>query len=194
MAPSITKAVTENFDPNVTDSSGGAALLGAAQASDPEAARYLSPRPFTFSIEGVTSAADAGIVANAFVRLGVSGVLFPADSFRRIITRTWSRRAIATPTDSGYVEKIIYVAGAATPTVKQDTTGALSAATAIPVAFLNNATDLTLPFAVGEVGGVFLVMQNVATTALQTAIVSGGNGVRWRCEVTVDTLVQQVGT
>src|ERR1043166_7804548 len=113
MALTITRAVQEAFDANVTDSSGGFALLKAIENNDPEAARYLAPRPFTFIAEGQSVGNEAVTLALlAPINLTALGVTFPASSMRNIRTKVWSRRA--TVANAGYCEKLWTVIGGAT--------------------------------------------------------------------------------
>jgi hypothetical protein len=116
MAVIITKPVTEQYDVNVTDNSGGQNVLGLALAADPEAARLFAPRPLTFSAEFTALGDEAQTLAALQpVNLTGLGVLFPAGTMRNIRTRCWSKRAAAT--NAGYVERVTVVQGGAPPTL-----------------------------------------------------------------------------
>lgn len=196
MALTITKAVTETYDQNVTDSSGGLALLGAAQAADPEAARYFAPRQFTFTAEGQSVGNEAVTLALlAPVNLTLLGVAFPASSLRNIRCRVWSRRAAVA--NAGYSEKWYTVIGGATPSIAPDTT--LAAALA---AINNPAAAVRIPnnnsASAPEYGEGIVIMDAVATTnvivGVQNILGTTNAAVtatllRWRLEVFVDSLV-----
>lgn len=193
MTFALTAAVAESFDVNVTDNSGGLSNLAAINNADPEAARLLLARPRTFSAEATTAGNDTENVANALMRLGTGflAVPFPVGSQRRLTVRVWAH--LVGVADFGYVEKVVTVVGAATPVVRQDTTGAISVALAIPVAAETVAGGgaYVLPIVTGEVGGVFINVRNVAAAAIQTAVAVGGAGIRVRVECMVDSLVTQ---
>lgn len=196
MTFALSGPVVGQFDPSVNDASGGFDLMSKASLSYPPAANILAPRPYVFRAFGQFNGDDTENAANSVFRLGTSGsavngsnlVVFPADRSRRLVIKTWARRAGAT--DTGYSEKHVLVVGAATPVVRQDTTGALSAASAIPVALEQVAAGavFVLPVVTGEVGGVFVNLRNVAAAAIQTAV-NVAAGIRFCCELIVDPLV-----
>jgi hypothetical protein len=196
MAVVITKPVTEVYDQNVVDNSGGSNLLALAQAGDPEAARYFSTRPLTFTCEGQCVGNEAVTIALlAPVNLTTLGVLFPASSVRNIRCRVWSRRAAAA--EAGYTEKWYSVAGGATPTIAPDATLA-----AIIAAANNPAAAVRIPnnnsAAAPHYGEGIVIMDAVATTNVivgvqnivgLTNVAGTATLMRWRLEVWVDSLV-----
>lgn len=191
MPVTITKPVNELFDPDVTDSSGGFALLSAINNNDPEAARCFGLRPLTFSVEFTTTGSETVAIGSAVMNLSTLGVAFPANSLRVIRVRMWSRRAAAA--DSGYVERVFLVKGAATLgaiTVAGQITGAYTVGLATEpdtlVALMNTATDFGIPFVAADANGVFVVGYTADTTAIQTALTINA---RNRIEVLVEPLV-----
>lgn len=196
MAVVVTRAVAETFDPNVTDSSGGFALLQAALNNDPEAARRYAQRPFTFIAEGQCVGNEAVTIALlAPVNLTTLGVLFPASSLRNIRCKVWSRRA--TVANAGYTEKWYTVIGGTTPSVAPDATLA-----AIVAAANNPAAAVRIPnnnsAAAPEYGEGIVIMDAVATTNVivgvqnivgLTNVAATATLMRWRLEVYVDPLV-----
>lgn len=199
MALVITKAVTEQFDPNVTDASGGLALLAAVQNADPEAARVIAPRPYTFSAEGTSLGNEAVTLALlAPVNLTALGVTFPANSSRLIKVRLWSKRV--TQANSGYTEKVYMVQGGATPSLANESTlaGALGNGANDPKAITQTPNNNSA--GAPEYAGGVVIMDAVATTnvivGVQNFLGSTGAatvtpGIRWRLEVVVDPLVSQ---
>lgn len=196
MALIITRPVAELFDPNVTDSSGGLALLKAVENNDPEAARLFGPRPLTFVAEGTSVGNEAVTLALlAPVNLTALGVAFPASSLRRIKTRCWSRRA--TVAQAGYVEKDYIVIGGATPSIAPEiTVAAALAACADPSALvaIPNNNSASAP----EYGEGIVIMDAVSTASVivgvqnllgTTRAATSAVGMRWRLEVLVDPLV-----
>ncbi len=197
MTFALSGPVKGTFDPAINDASGGFNLMSQASLNYEPAANILSPRPYVFRAFGQFNGDDAENAANAVFRLGTpsgiviggqSLVLFPANQSRRLILKTWARRAGAT--DTGFTEKHIVIVGAATPGVRQDTTGAISASLATPVAIEQVAAGAVyvLPYATAEVGGVFINLRNVAAAAIQTAV-NVAAGIRFCCELIVDPLV-----
>lgn len=191
MAVVITRAVAEVYDPNVTDNSGGLNVLGLAIGGDIEAGRLFAPRPLTFMCEFTTTGSETVAAASSVMNLSTLGVPFPANTMRNIRMRMWSRRAAAA--DSGYVERVFCVKGAATLatiTVAGQITGAFSVGLATEpdtlVAFMNTATDFGIPFAASDATGVFIVGYTADTTAIQTSLTVN---VRNRIEVLVEPLV-----
>jgi hypothetical protein len=194
MAVVITKAVSEQFDQNVTDNSGGQNVLGLALAADPEAARLFAPRPLTFSVEFTTTGSETVAIASAVMNLSTLGVLFPANTQRLIKLRHWSRRGSIT--DQGYVERVFTVKGAATfgtVLVGGQITGAFSVGlatspdTLIAHANLAAGGEFGIPFVgIDATVGLFVVGYTAATAAVQTSLTVN---VRNRIEVVVDPLV-----
>lgn len=194
MAVVITKAVTELFDVNITDTGGGAAAFKAAQADDPEALRLFMPRPMTFSTEFTTTGGETVAIASAVMNLSTLGVAFPANTARLIRLRHWSRRGSIT--DQGYVERVFLVKGAATfgtVLVGGQITGAFSVGlatspdTLIAHANLAAGGEFGIPFVgIDAAVGLFVVGYTAATAAVQTALAVN---VRNRIEVVVDPLV-----
>lgn len=198
MAVVITAPVVQQFDVNVTDSSGGISILAAINNADPEAARLLIARPFTFVTEGTCLGNEAVTLALlAPVNLTTLGVTFPANTSRVIRTRCWSKRL--TQANSGYTEKVYMVQGGATPSLPvQITLAAAVAALNDPslVCGIPNNASATDP----EYGEGIVVMDAVATTNVIVGVQNiRGNtnavlvtpGIRWRLEVFVDSLVNQ---
>lgn len=197
MALIITKAVTELYDTNVTDSSGGAGAFKAAQADDPEALRLFAPRPLTFSAEGTSLGNEAVTLALlAPVNLTALGVLFPASTLRNIRVRCWSRRV--TVAEAGYSERIFTVIGGATPSIPPRFTLAAGLTAAndpqLIIGIPNNNSA-----AAPEYGEGVVIMDAVATASVivgvqnflgtTNAAVTTTVGMRWRLEVVVDPLV-----
>lgn len=182
------------FDPSISDAAGGFVVFKQVENSYPPASALLAPRPYTFFADGTFNGDDTENAANSLFRLGTSGaaangsslVTFPANATRRLLLKTWARRVTAA--DWGYTEKVVLVTGAATPTLKQDTTGAISAATGVPVWFAQTGTDHVLPQVTAEVGGLFVNLRNTAAASIQTAV-NVAAGIRFRCELIIDTLV-----
>lgn len=194
MAIIITKAVTELFDPNVTDASGGFALLSAVNNNDPEAARLFGPRPFTFSAEG-TSLGDEALTLAALqpVNLTGLGVTVPAGTMRNILTRLWSKKAAAT--NAGYRESLLTVQGAAAPTLPTASTlaGALengSNDTRTLAQSCNNNNAAAPQYAGGilAIDGTNLIV-GVQNFLGSTGAATATAGMRWRLEVLVSPLV-----
>lgn len=197
MAIVVTAPVVQLFDPNVTDASGGQSILAAINNADPEAARLLQARPFTFVAEGQSIGTEAVTIALlAPVNLTLLGVTFPASSVRLIRTRVWSRRA--TVAQAGFCEVPWLVVGGATPSVLAGFTVAAGLTalndpqliTGIP----NNNDNATTP----NYGKGIVVMDPVATTNVIVGVqnILGTTNapttatlMRWRLEVFVDTLV-----
>lgn len=195
MTFALSGPIQGTVDPTIIDAAGGFVVLKQVEKGDnPCASALLAPRPFTLVADGTFNGDDTENAANAVFRLGTSGaaangsslVVFPANTSRRLLFKTWARRAAAT--SWGYTEKVVLIEGAATPTVKQDTTGATSAATAIPIWIFQTGTDLVLPVVTAEVGGLFVNVRNVATAAIQTAV-NVAAGIRFHCELVIDPLV-----
>lgn len=199
MALVITAPVVQQFDANVTDASGGLSLLAAVNNADPEAARVIAPRPFTFVAEGTSLGNEAVTLALlAPVNLTALGVTFPANSSRCIKVRCWSKRV--TQANSGYTEKVYMVQGGATPSIPNESTlaGALGNGSNDPKAIVqlpNNNSAAAPEYAAGVV-----IMDAVATTnvivGVQNFLGSTGAatvtaGIRWRLEVVVDPIVSQ---
>lgn len=196
MALTITRAVAESFDPNVTDSSGGQALLAAALNADPEAARRFAQRPFTFVAEGQSVGNEAVTLALlAPINLTALGVTFPASSMRLIRTKCWSRRA--TVNNAGYAEIPWIVIGGATPSVVPAFTlaaGLTAANNPQLITGIPNNNSATAP----EYGEGIVIMDAVATTNVivgvqnivgTTNAAASATLMRWRLEVLVDPLV-----
>lgn len=115
MAIVITEPITDTFDANVVDSSGGFALLAAANNNDPEALRRLLGLPtFTVGFTGLGNEALA-IATNLVANLTTLGVTVPAGTMRTIRTRCYSKRAAAT--NAGFTQMSFCVQGAAPPTL-----------------------------------------------------------------------------
>jgi len=196
MALTITRAVQEAFDANVTDSSGGFALLKAIENNDPEAARYLAPRPFTFIAEGQSVGNEAVTLALlAPINLTALGVTFPASSMRNIRTKVWSRRA--TVANAGYCEKLWTVIGGATPSVAPDSTVAAALA-ALNEPSVIAATPNNNSASAPEYGTGIVIMDAVATTNVivgvqnlvgTTRATASATLMRWRLEVVVEPLL-----
>lgn len=196
MAITITKAVTESYDSTITDSNGGLAFLAALNNANPQAARLLSPKPFTFSAEGTSVGNEAVTLALlAPVNLTSLGVVFPASSLRQILCRVWSRRQ--TVAQCGYSEKMYTVIGGATPSISPEATTvlALSAINDNAVAWRTPNNNVVLTPQYGE--GI-VIMDAVATTNVIVGVQNidpttngavTATSLRWRLEVLVMPLV-----
>ena len=184
MAVVIIAPVTEIFDPNVVDGSGGFALHAALNNNNLAGGNILAPRPKTFSTEGTLLGDESNVVGNSVIRLGVLGVPFPAGTSRILRLKIWAKRAAA---PIGFVEQFVSVTGGTTPTAVTDTTGAVSASTSITKAFAQTGTDVLTARATGEVGGVFVNLINSAAASMQTPVQVAA-GIRYRLEVTIDPL------
>lgn len=196
MALTITKAVTESYDSTITDSNGGLAFLAALNNANPQAARLLGPKPFTFSAEGTSVGNEAVTLALlAPVNLTTLGVLFPASSLRQILCRVWSRRQ--TVAQCGYSERMYTVVGGATPTIDpDDTIAAALAATNDNRAAWRTANNNSA--GAPEYGEGVVIMDAVATTNVIVGVQNilgttnaavTATSLRWRLEVLVLPLV-----
>lgn len=196
MALVITKPVTELYDTNVTDNSGGLNILAGLNNADPEAARIIQPRPYTFVAEGTSLGNEAVTKALlAPVNLTLLGVQFPASSCRLIKTKVWSR--LAAVASCGYTERHFLVVGGATPSIPNAITVAAALAAVnevkMPVAVPNNNSAAAPEYGVGVVimdavstNEVIVGVQNILGTNFAATATAG---MRWRLEVTVDPLV-----
>lgn len=199
MALVITAPVVQQFDPNVTDASGGLSILAAINNADPEAARLLITRPLTFVAEGTSLGNEAVTLALlAPINLTALGVTFPANSSRCIKVRCWSKRI--TQANSGYTEKVYMVQGGATPSIPNESTlaGALGNGANDPKAIVQSPNNNSA--AAPEYAGGVVILDAVATTNVivgvqnflgSTGAATATPGIRWRLEVLVDTLVTQ---
>jgi len=197
MAIVLSGPIVGTYDPSITDSAGGLALLKGIENAYPPAMNAGALRPVTFIAEGTSVGNEAVTIALlAPINLTTLGVLFPADSQRLIRTRVWSRRAAAA--NSGYCEKWWSVNGAATPTIAPDTTVAAALAAlnepSQPVATPNNNSAAAPEYGIGQV-----VMDPVATTNVivgvqnilgTTRAATSATLIRWKLEVFVDALVR----
>lgn len=196
MALTITAPCVELYDQNVTDASGGFALLAAVHNSDPEAARLLAPRQFTFSAEGQSVGNEAVTLALlAPINLTLLGVAFPASTQRTIYTKVWSRRA--TVANCGFVWKAWTVIGGTTPSIAPDTSVAAALA-AVSEPSVIAATPNNNSAAAPEYGTGIVIMDAVSTTNVivgvqnllgTTRAATSATLMRWRLEVLVDPLV-----
>ncbi len=196
MAITVTKPVTESYDPNITDAAGGLAVLAGVNNANPAASRILQPRPLTFSCEGQSVGNEAVTIALlAPVNLTLLGVLFPASSMRVIRTKCWSRRA--TVAQAGYAELAWVVIGGPTPSVVPVftlTAGVAAANNPQLITGSPNNNSATAP----EYGEGMVVMDAVSTTnvlvGVQNILGTSNAAVtatllRWRLEVFVEPLV-----
>ncbi len=197
MTFALSGPVQGTVDPNIIDAAGGFVVFKQVEiGNNPAASALLAPRAFSLIGDGTFNGDDTENAANSVFRLGTSGatangsalVVFPANTSRKLTVKVWARRVGAT--DTGYVEKQVLIVGAATPVVRQDTTGAISAALGIPVAHEEVAAGAVyvLPIFTAEVGGVFVNLRNVAAAAIQTAV-NVAAGIRFHAEILIDPLV-----
>jgi hypothetical protein len=197
MTFALSGPILGTIDPNIIDAAGGFVVFKQVEKGDnPGASALLAPRPFSLVGLGTFNGDDTENAANSVFRLGTSGavangsslITFPANHSRKLTIKTWARRVGAT--DTGYTEKQVLIVGAATPVVRQDTTGAIAAALGIPVAHEQVAAGAVyvLPIVTAEVGGVFVNLRNVAAAAIQTAV-NVAAGIRFQCELLIDPLV-----
>lgn len=196
MAIVLSGPVVGTYDPSITDSAGGFALLKQAENAYPPALNAIAQRPVTFVAEGTSIGNEAVTIALlAPINLTLLGVLFPANSIRNIRTRVWSRRAAAA--NAGYCEKWWTVNGAATPTIAPDGTIAAQLAAinenSQPVATPNNNSASAPEYGIGQVvmdpvatTNVIVGVQNILAT---TRAATSATLIRWRLEVWVDALV-----
>lgn len=191
-----TNSLQGGFDPNVIDG-GGASILKLAQAGDPEAQARLAGKR-TFQVRASTTTNDAVTLANAVVNLTAQGVLFPADSVRKIQVRAWTRRVTSGPV--GYTEGNFFVTGhATTPVVPTIPTAATAAATIGP--HEDGRIGLFLPYNAAAGTPKFgLAQVGISTTDLSSPASnfqiyvaplgpSAGIALRWYIEVDVGPLV-----
>lgn len=188
MAFLLTKAVTEPYDQNVTDSSGGAVILKLAQADNAAAQRRLVGLP-TFTFEATTTGTETIVIGNSGATLAALGVTFPAGFIRNIRVRAYSRTVAA---DGGLSERLFSFRGnAAIGSVTLATDG-----TVLSTAITALALPSALPYAGANVGipqagvdatqGPFITVFSAAVGAVATATAVNA---RHRVEIYVEPLV-----
>jgi hypothetical protein len=196
MAITATRPITELFDPNLVDASGGYNTLAQALLNDPEANRLITTnlnggKP-TFIFEGNASGSETTVIANTACSLAVLGVSFPANTLRAVYTRVFSRRTGATA--AGYAERLhMFLGNAAIGSV---TTPADAAAIANDVNLgmyvpadgtLAAASDIVTSHAgVDATVGPFLAVFNSTAAAFNTG---SAQAMRFRLEVYVGSLI-----
>lgn len=171
MALAITRAITETFDPNFTDNTGGFGVLQGSQNNLPAALRRLLPLP-TFTTECTTTGSETTVIANTICTLGALGVSFPLGALRLVRVRAYSR---ITTANGGMVERWFAFRGAATlGTVTQPADGTVmgTAVTtfAVPVALRFDGTNFGMPQAgIDATAGPFITIFSTAVGDTGTA-------------------------
>lgn len=197
MAFTVTKPITEAFDPNATDNAGGFGILSGANNNVPAFTRMIvtnmnGGKP-TFVTELTTTGSDTTGIASSNCTLAALGVSFPANTMRAIYTRVFSRLAGATA--AGYAERVHLFLGNAAIGAVTTATEAVTTALAtnmgiyIPVSGALTATqDVVASHAyVDGAAGPFLTVFKSTTAAFDTPL--GALATRMRFEVYVGSLV-----
>jgi hypothetical protein len=187
MALVVTRAVTESYDPNVTDG-GNFSTLAAANNNNSAALRRLLRNP-TFVAECTTTGSETAVIANSIATLAALGVSFPAGTIRQIRVRVSTRTLV---TNGGYSEKVFHFRGnAAIGSVTQVADGNLlttaPTAYAVPVGMLYDGTNIGIAAAgVDGTAGPFITVWSALPGSLQT---SATVNARHRVEIFVDPLI-----